>query len=141
MITDLPAAILRLPHGEGEIRESGCADLMAIRDHGEPPHKRLLTLSWRDVEFVMIAGEVKLASEEVWSLLPPEIRQGMESLWIDGHIRWLRAPVQLLLQQAEAVLGTGMVRLGGRVVQLANFITHNPPSEVYQAMPQIEERQ
>jgi hypothetical protein len=48
----------------------------------------------------MIAGKVQLASGEVWRFLPPTIRQGMEPLWIDGYIRWLRAPVRQLLQQA-----------------------------------------
>lgn len=139
MITDLPAAILRLAHGEGEIRESGCADLIAIRDNGDPPHKRLLTLSWRDVEFVMIAGKVQLASEDVWRLLPPTARQGMESLWVDGHVRWLRAPVRQLLRQAEAVLGSGMVRLGERAVQLVDAAIPSSPARVYQAMRQIEE--
>jgi hypothetical protein len=140
MITDLPAAILRLSNGEGHIRESGCADLLAVRDDGDPPHKRLLTLSWRDVEFVMIAGKVQLASEEVWRLLPPTAKQGMDPLWIDGHIRWLRAPVRQLLQQAEAVLGTGMLRLGERVVQLVDAVIPGSPGGVYQALRQIEER-
>jgi hypothetical protein len=140
MITDLPAAIMRLPNGEGHVSESGCADLMAVRDNGDPPHERLLTLSWRDVEFVMIAGEVQLASEDVWRLLPQTVKQGMEALLIDGHIRWFRAPVRQLLQQAEAVLGVGMVRLGERLVQLVGSVIPNSPSAVYQAMPQIEGR-
>jgi hypothetical protein len=140
MITDLPAAILRLPDGEGEICESGSADLVAIRDNGDPPHKRLSTLSWRDVEFVMIAGEVQLASEDVWPLLPSTVRQGMEPLRVDGYIRWLRAPVRHLVQQAEAVLGAGMVRLGERVVQLVDAALPGYPPGVYQATRQIEER-
>ena len=140
MITDLPAAIMRLSNGEGHIRESGCADFMAVRDNVEPPCERMLTLSWRDVEFVMIAGKVQLASEDVWSLLPAAIRQDMQSLWIDGHIRWLRAPVRLLLQQAEAILGTGMVRLGERVVQLGGSAVPSSPSVVYQQLPRIERR-
>ena len=140
MITDLSAGILRLPEGEGYIRESGCADLIAVRDNGEPPCKRLLTLSWRDVEFVMIAGEVRLASEEVCPLLPPMATHGMEPLSIDGCIRWLRAPVRQLVQQAEAVLGAGRVRLGERVVQLADPIIPLASSVACQAQPWVEER-
>ncbi len=119
MITDIPSAILHLTAGEGNIRESACADLVAIRDNGDPPHARLQALSWRDVEFVMIAGEVNLASDDVWSLLPLAVKQGMEPLWIEGRIRWLRAPIQRILQQAEACLGVGMVRLSGRVIDYA----------------------
>ncbi len=139
MITDLPAVILRLANGEGEIRESGCADFMAIRDNGEPPHKRLRALSWRDVEFVMIAGRVQLASQDVWDGLPLTARQGMERLWIDGDVRWVRAPVRQLVQQAEAVLGVGMVRLGERVVQFAESVIPGSPTVLYQAMLQVEE--
>jgi hypothetical protein len=35
-------------------------------------------------------------------------------LSVDGAVRWLRAPVRALLQQAEKVLGRGAVRLGSR---------------------------
>ncbi len=139
MITDLPAAIMRLANGEGHIRESGCADFLAIRDDGDPPRKRLLTLSWRDVEFVMIGGKVQLASEDVWRLLPATATEGMESVWIDGEIRWLRAPIRQLLQQAESVLGAGMVRLGERVVQIVDSAIPNSPV-AYREMPRLEER-
>ncbi len=120
MVTDRPAAILRLANGEGHIAESGCADFIAVRDNREPPCERLGTLSWRDVECVMIAGQVQLASEEVWRLLPPVPRRGLEPLCIDGCLRWLRAPVRRLVQQAEEVLGAGMVRLGQRAVQVGD---------------------
>jgi len=141
MITDLAAAILRLPNGEGHIGESACADLIAVRDNGALPHERLLNLSWRDIEFVMVAGKVQLASEDVWRFLPHRIRQGMEPLWIDGSIRWLRAPVRYLMQKAEAVLGVGMVRLGQRVVQLVDSIIPGFPSADCQVMHRFEERQ
>jgi hypothetical protein len=140
MLTDLPAAILRLANGEGRIGESGSADLVAVRDNGGPPCERLGTLSWRDVEFVMIAGQVQLASEEVRSLLPPAARSGMEPLCIDGCLRWLRAPVRQLVQQAEAVLGVGMVHLGQRSVQLGDTMIPVAPSMASEALPRLEER-
>ncbi|HEV2578128.1 MAG TPA: amidohydrolase family protein [Acidobacteriaceae bacterium] len=120
MITERSAAILRLRSGEGNIRKGGSADFIAVRDNGDAPCDRMRTLSWRDVEFVMIDGEVRLASEDVWRLIPPADKDGMEPLWIDGYIRWLRAPIRQLMQQAEAFLGRGMVRLGSRKVQLPN---------------------
>lgn len=140
MVTDLAAAILRLGNGEGKIRELGCADVIAIRDNGDLPHKRLLALSWRDIEFAMIAGEVRLASNDIWCLLPEMIKRGMEPLWIDGCIRWLRAPVSQLVQQAEAVLGSGMVRLGERVVRLEDSFIAAPQSATAAERPQVEER-
>jgi cytosine/adenosine deaminase-related metal-dependent hydrolase len=140
MITDVAAAILRLCDGEGHIRELGNADFIAVRDNGDAPCERMLTLSWRDVEFVMIGGEVQLASEHVWRLLPAAVRQGMEPLWIDGYIRWLRAPIRQLVQQAEAFLGRGMVRLGERKVQLPDFVIPAPPVVAHRPILQREER-
>jgi hypothetical protein len=69
-----------------------------------------------DVEFVMVAGCVQLASETIMKRLPEATVQGLEPLWIDGAIRWVRAPVRELLAKAEEVLGKGKVQLGGRTV-------------------------
>ncbi len=114
MVTEAPAKILRLSNGEGTIRASGPADLIAIRDTGQHITDRLHSLSLTDIEFVMVAGRVHLASETIWKRLPPKLKDGLESLSIDGTLRWLRAPVKELLQRAEAVLGVGQIRLGGR---------------------------
>jgi cytosine/adenosine deaminase-related metal-dependent hydrolase len=118
MITNIPATILRLNGGEGTIQKSASADLMAIRDTGDPLEARLRTLSWIDVEFVMVAGQVQLASEQIWKRLPEETKPGLEPLWIDGIIRWLRAPVSELLRETDAALGSGTARLGGRRIKL-----------------------
>jgi cytosine/adenosine deaminase-related metal-dependent hydrolase len=114
MATTASATILHLENGEGSIMESGLADLIAIRDTGQNPADRLEMLSMDDVELVMIGGRVNLASEELLERLPFEAMHGLEPLSIDGSIRWLRAPVKALLQQAEEVLGRGQVRLGCR---------------------------
>jgi len=139
MITDLPSTILRLTKGEGTIRKSGCADLVAVRDNGEPPHCRLAALSWRDVELVMVRGEIRLASQDVWRILPESVRSDMEPLWIDNDIRWLRAPVRRLLRQAEAVLGPGMVRLGGHVLKSVDLDMPLSTVTPCQAATRIEE--
>jgi cytosine/adenosine deaminase-related metal-dependent hydrolase len=117
MLTEAPAAILRLREGEGAIRASGPADLIAIRDTGHDATDRLHTLSLADVEFVMIRGRVQLASPAILERLSVPMRQGLEPLWIDGTIRWLRAPVNELLRSAEAILGSGEVRLGGKPIR------------------------
>jgi hypothetical protein len=116
MVTKAPAAVLRLGDGEGVLGISAAADLIAVRDTGDKTADRLRTLSMADVEFVMVRGRVQLASETVWKLLPAEIRQGLQPLWIDGILRWLRAPVKDLLRTAEEVLGVGAVQLGGKSV-------------------------
>jgi cytosine/adenosine deaminase-related metal-dependent hydrolase len=114
MVTEAPAAILRTRGGEGFIRVSGIADLIAVRDTGDDASERLKTLSMVDIEFVMLGGQVQLASKGVLERLPSQVRQGLEPLSIDGTIRWLRAPVEELLRQTEDVLGVGQVRLGGK---------------------------
>jgi cytosine/adenosine deaminase-related metal-dependent hydrolase/ubiquinone/menaquinone biosynthesis C-methylase UbiE len=121
MVTQEPAAILRLSHGEGSIRVDGRADLIAIRDTGCDGSERLHSLSAADVEFVMIGGRVQLASETILTRLPPALRQGLEPLWFDGTVRWLRAPIKELLTKAEDVLGVGALRLGGKPIRLPSF--------------------
>jgi cytosine/adenosine deaminase-related metal-dependent hydrolase len=117
MLTEAPAAVLRLREGEGAIRASGPADLIAIRDTGHNAADRLHTLSMTDIEFVMIRGRVQLASSAILERLSVPMRQGLEPLWIDGTIRWLRAPVNELMRNAEATLGAGRVRLGGKPIR------------------------
>jgi cytosine/adenosine deaminase-related metal-dependent hydrolase len=114
MVTTAPAAILRLEDAQGSIKESGLADLIAIRDTGLDSADRLETISMNDVELVIIGGRVQLAAEAILERLPIAATHGLEPLSIDGWIRWLRAPVRTLLERAEEVLGRGEVRLGCR---------------------------
>jgi cytosine/adenosine deaminase-related metal-dependent hydrolase len=118
MVTEAPAATLRLKGAEGSIKVSGVGDLIAIRDTGAAAADRLQALSMIDIELVMIGGHIQLASEEVLKRLPLPAKQGLAPLWIDGTIRWLRAPVKELLRRAEEVLGSGGVRLGGRPLRI-----------------------
>jgi cytosine/adenosine deaminase-related metal-dependent hydrolase len=119
MVTEAPAAILRLKDTEGSIKEAGIADLIAVRDTGQDSRDRMGSLSWRDVELVIIGGRVQLASGAVLKRLPLRAKEYLEPLWIGGEIRWLRAPVRELLWKAEGVLGEGQVQLGGRSVSMA----------------------
>jgi cytosine/adenosine deaminase-related metal-dependent hydrolase len=118
MVTEASAAILRLEDGEGTIKVSGIGDLIGVRYAGHDAVERLRTLSMMDVEFVMIGGRVQLASETILERLPSPARQGLEPLWIDGAIRWLRAPVKELFRTTEEALGEGEVQLGRRRVRL-----------------------
>jgi len=116
MVTDAPASMLRLSHGEGSIRLGVRADLIAVRDRTGEPAEILSTLRAADVELVLIAGRVQLASHAIYERLSPEDKAGLEPLSVSGDIRWLRAPVESLLHTAEDVLGKGAVRLGGKPV-------------------------
>lgn len=114
MVTTAPASILRLRNGEGTIRESGFADLVAVRNTGLDFADRLHALSLHDVELVIIGGRIQLAADALLERLPLAAKQGLEPLSIDGSIRWLRAPVAALFEKTERVLGRGEVRLGIR---------------------------
>lgn len=122
MVTTGPADLLRLTHDEGSIVASGVADLIAIRDAGENPASppdfvdRIASLSSDDVELVIIAGRVQLASDAILQRLPPSLAGGLQPLSLGGQLRWVRAPIENLLKAAEEVLGEGEVRLGGQPV-------------------------
>jgi len=122
MVTDFPAAMLGLANAEGSIEVSGIGDMIAVRDTNQDAADGLRTMSIADVEFVMIGGRVQLASEAVLERIPFPEASGLEPLWIDGIVRWLRAPVKGLLRRAEAVLGAGEVRLGGRPVRIPGYL-------------------
>jgi hypothetical protein len=118
MVTEASAAVLRLVDQEGSVKVTGVGDLIAVRDTGQAGAERLAGLSMHGVELVMVGGCVQLASETIMERLPDAAVQGLEPLWIDGVIRWLRAPVTEMLLKAEEVLGKGEVRLGGRPVRI-----------------------
>lgn len=118
MVTTAAAGILRLKNFEGSLRESGVGDLIAIRDNGADAVERIEALSAADVELVMVAGRVQLASDAILERLPAEQRHGLEPLVSDGVLRWLRAPVKELLGRTEAVMGSGAVRLAHRAIEL-----------------------
>ncbi len=126
MVTEAPAAILRLGDGVGSIRVSGMADLIAVRDTGHHAAARLPTLSMNDIEFVMIGGRVQLASEAILERLPISAQQGLQPLSIGDTIRWMRAPVGELLRKTEEILGSGEVRLGGKPVRIPALIEAQP---------------
>ena len=118
MVTDVPAAILKLRNAEGSIRVSGVADFIAVREPHQDASDRMRTMSGADVEFVMIAGRVQLASEAVFLDLPFLEQQGLQPLRVAGIVRWVRVPVKELLRKAEEALGIGEVRLGGKPVDV-----------------------
>jgi hypothetical protein len=141
MVTETAAKILHLECGEGALTLLGQADLIAVRDTGDPAAERLRTLAMTDIELVIIRGRVQLASETVYSLLPPQAKHGLEPLWIDGSLRWLRVPAKELVQKAEAVLGSGQLRLGGRLIRRPDASTDVSITDSSQLLVRCEENQ
>jgi cytosine/adenosine deaminase-related metal-dependent hydrolase len=117
LVTDRPANILRLQKGEGTLRPKAVADLIAVRHRNNSPSETLSSLSWRDVELVIIRGRVQLASTEMLERLPSQAKQRLSPLTVDGTVRWLATPVSELYDAAAKVLGD--VRVGGLSVSPA----------------------
>jgi cytosine/adenosine deaminase-related metal-dependent hydrolase/ubiquinone/menaquinone biosynthesis C-methylase UbiE len=117
MVTSNPAEILHLQDGQGRIEEFGVADLVAVRSQHNTPARALADLTFADVELVLLAGVVQMASPHLYPRLPHDIRSGMELIEVAGHERWIRAPLQSLFDAAESVLGQNKLLLGGRKVR------------------------
>jgi cytosine/adenosine deaminase-related metal-dependent hydrolase/SAM-dependent methyltransferase len=115
-VTTRAAQILRLKDGEGSLRVGAFADLIAVRDKGLTPAETLASSTYRDIELVLLAGRVQLASPEFLQKLPSRMIDGLEPLDVDGHVRWIRAPVANLITQSSSILGNDLL-LGGRKVK------------------------
>jgi ubiquinone/menaquinone biosynthesis C-methylase UbiE len=113
LVTDRAVRVVRLSRGEGTLRATALADLIAIRHRIGTSSTILTESSWRDVELVLIGGIVQLASSQIFDRLPTKLKKGLSPLVVEGELRWLRAPVSNLLDSAESVLGRGNVRIGG----------------------------
>jgi cytosine/adenosine deaminase-related metal-dependent hydrolase/ubiquinone/menaquinone biosynthesis C-methylase UbiE len=113
LVTVRAAQLLRLQNGEGTLRAGSYADLIAVRDTDLSPAPRLATLSYKDVELVMVGGRVHLASSDVKERLPRNEVSGLEPLAIEGLVRWIRAPLDRLFAETKMHL-TGEIQLGGK---------------------------
>jgi ubiquinone/menaquinone biosynthesis C-methylase UbiE len=120
MVTTQPASILRLHHGEGTLKPGASADVIALLDTGAAPAEVIANASFRDIDLVLLSGRIQLASPAIFKRLSTRQQYGLQPIDIDGHIRWLRAPVDQLLSEAEAVLGSDAIYLGGKKITRAH---------------------
>jgi SAM-dependent methyltransferase len=118
-VTQQPAFVLALKNGEGTFRIGGLADLVAVRDTGLTPAETLTTLSYRDIELVLLGGQVHLASTEMKKRFPRSALEGLQPLSVEGVVRWLRAPLDWLFEETWTHL-RGEVYLGGKQVGLGS---------------------
>jgi hypothetical protein len=114
-VTRQAAHLLNLRNGEGRLSVGGVADLIAVRETGLTPAETLATLSYQEVELVLLEGRVQLASPEVRRRLPSKTCEGLQPLSIEGVVRWIRAPLGRLFGQTEKFLH-GDIYLGGKQV-------------------------
>jgi len=118
MVTARSAKVLRLRSGEGYLRTGSVADLIAVRDKALTPAETIAQLTFDQVELVLLSGRVQLTSDPLYDRLPDSLKTGLQLINIDGHRRWLRAPIDNLLAEATKVLGRD-IRLGGKKVDHA----------------------
>jgi cytosine/adenosine deaminase-related metal-dependent hydrolase len=116
MLFTRPRSVFRLQDGQGTIRPGAIADLIAVRDTGVSPAETVATITTKDVELVIVAGRVQLASQAVAAQLPDELMSGLHPLEVEGLLRWVRAPIGRLLGASERVLGCD-VRIGKKRVR------------------------
>ena len=118
MVTNRPAEVLRLRRGEGGIKPGSLADLLVVRDAGLSPAETLTHLTSNEIELVVVGGRIQLAGPSLIERLPGALRQGLELLQVDGQPRWVRAPINKLLAEAEEALGSDL-RVGRKRVRHA----------------------
>jgi cytosine/adenosine deaminase-related metal-dependent hydrolase len=116
-VTRQAARLLNLRNGAGSFNIDGVADLIAVHETGLTPAETLATLSYREVELVLLGGRVQLASTEVRNRLPRRSCEGLQPLSIEGIVRWIRAPLSRLFEQTAKHLH-GDIYLGGKQVCL-----------------------
>lgn len=114
LIVSSATSILNLPAHTGRIVEDRDADLVVVRSKAPTPAATLSAINFEHVELVVRGGTVQAASASLYERLPRQFQQDMQCLEIDGHRRWLRAPLDKLFSASEAVLGKGNLRLGGK---------------------------
>ena len=122
LVTSSAAEMLSLNDGQGRIVEFGIADLIAVRSQQVTPAHVLSTLNFDEVELVLLGGRVQLVSPALYAKLPQSFREGLSPLDVGGCKRWIRAPLQSLLDAAEDLLEQGTLRVGGRRVRHAESI-------------------
>lgn len=119
MVTTRTAQVLRLHRGEGTLKAGAVADLVVVRDAGLSPAATLAVLTSQEIELVIVGGQVQLAGASLIERLPRSLRRGLQKLDVEGQTRWVRAPIDHLLAEAEMVLGSDL-RVGGKRVRRAS---------------------
>lgn len=119
LVTTRAARLLRLQNGEGNLQTGSKADLIIARDRHISPAEALVQMSWRDVELVMQSGRIVLLSAALAERFPSDLKKSMESIFVDGVERLIRAPARKLLRQAS-LSQERTPTMGGRILALTS---------------------
>jgi hypothetical protein len=115
MVTVQAARVLRLNRGEGEIREDGLADLLAVPDCGQNPAEALQEFC---PALVILGGRIQLVSQTLATRFDAKLTRHLQRIELEGRGAWLvNADVSGLRDATEAVLGRDF-QLAGRPVRV-----------------------
>jgi cytosine/adenosine deaminase-related metal-dependent hydrolase len=117
LVTTRAARLLRLSEGQGRLEPGSLASMFVVRDRHTTPANTLVELGWTDVELVIQAGRIVLASPELAARLPDELSLHLESLCLDGVERLIDAPSGELVGQTSIVPGIA-TNVWGRKMEL-----------------------
>src|SRR6202008_3946881 len=113
LVTTRAAQALRLKNGQGTLQPGAFADFVGIHDKGSSPANTLASISFREIELVVIGGRIQLTSPGVFPRPPRPLTIGLSPLEIDGEVRWIRAPLDRLFSEAQRHVPGGL-SLGGK---------------------------
>jgi cytosine/adenosine deaminase-related metal-dependent hydrolase len=115
MVTVQAARMLRLKRGEGEIREDGIADLLAVPNRGENPAEALQDFC---PALVVLGGSIQLVSTDLASRIDPALTRHLQKIELEGRGAWLvNVDVAALRALTEPALGPDF-QLAGRTVRV-----------------------
>ncbi|HEY4088027.1 MAG TPA: amidohydrolase family protein [Bryobacteraceae bacterium] len=107
MVTTDAASILRLTDGEGEIRDGGIADLIAVEDRGQTPAEAMLDLQ---PLMAMVTGHIRLLAGSLAAAT------SLNRLDVEGRgTFYVDADVAALSREASAALGPSFALAGKRI--------------------------
>jgi cytosine/adenosine deaminase-related metal-dependent hydrolase len=113
MVTTGAARLLRLRDGQGEIREGGMANLVAVQDRGQSPAAALESMT---PELVMVRGAIRLITPLLLDRLDRDCRLLPHAVTLEGRGRWL-TDIDFPALHDETVRALGAdYRLAGRRV-------------------------
>ncbi|MGH9524447.1 MAG: methyltransferase domain-containing protein [Terriglobales bacterium] len=115
LVTGLGANVLN--SGSGSVSNGVSADFIAVRDRGLSPAETLCRATHADVELVMIAGKLRLISDELLERWQGAVTERLELIVVNGVRRHVAAPVAHLLAVARRHLGPDIRLAGKRVWQ------------------------
>jgi cytosine/adenosine deaminase-related metal-dependent hydrolase len=115
LVTSQAADVLRLRQGEGQLRAGAIADVIAVPDTGLSPAETLALATMKQIELVLLAGQPRLLSEDALSRFPEKLPGTLNSVTVAGVRRYVRAPVERLLEETKERL-EGAAQLAGKDV-------------------------